>query len=115
MFGELSSDGQLNGTTPVTIVAAPGTGVRRIVKTIHIQNSDTDALNLVLWVRNGASDRILFDGILYRYDTLQVGDSGEIIILDSTDKSIMAKTTTPAASQDLYFVAAYADASGCEY
>ena len=41
-FTEGSTPTNLNGTTPVTILAAPASGVRRIVKSVCIYNPDTD-------------------------------------------------------------------------
>ena len=47
-FTEGASDGTLNGTTAVTIVAAPAASTRRVIKTIIIENTDTAAVALTV-------------------------------------------------------------------
>ena len=42
-FTEGSSDGALNGSTQVTLVASPTSSTRRLIKTIYIANIDTVA------------------------------------------------------------------------
>ena len=40
-FTEGASDGVLNGTSSVTLVAAPASSTRRVIKNITIENRDT--------------------------------------------------------------------------
>lgn len=47
-FIEGSNDGVMNGTTPVTIVAAPAASTRRVIKSITIMNRDTVAVVITL-------------------------------------------------------------------
>ena len=47
-FTEGSSDGALNGTSAVTVVAAPASSTRRLIKTIYISNLDTVANTIIV-------------------------------------------------------------------
>lgn len=68
IFTEGSTDGALTGTTPVTVVAAPASGVRRVIKEITIYNRDTAAVTITINLDNGGTLRQLTKV------TLQVGD-----------------------------------------
>jgi len=58
-FTEGSNDGTLNGTTPVTLVASPGTSTQRIIKAITIQNRDTASVTItVRYVSSGGTRQI---------------------------------------------------------
>ena len=68
-FTEGSTDGALNGTSQVTLVAAPAASTRRLVKTINIQNKDTAAVTLTITYNNNATLKNIAKV------TLQVGDT----------------------------------------
>lgn len=68
-FTEASGDGTLNGTTDVTVVAAPASGYRRVVKTISIQNRDTAPVTLTIKYDNSGTQRTI------ARVTLQAGDT----------------------------------------
>jgi hypothetical protein len=68
-FVEKSSDGVLNGTSPVTLVAAPTAGVRRVIKTITIQNRDTAPVTIAVNFDNNSNLRKIAN------ITLQVNDT----------------------------------------
>ena len=68
-FVEGSSDGALNGTTAVTVVAAPAASTRRIIKTIYVENKDTAAITITITYLNSATSRTIVRV------TLQVGDT----------------------------------------
>jgi hypothetical protein len=68
-FVEGSSDGALNGTTAVTVVAAPAASTRRIIKTIYVENKDTAAITITITYLNSATSRTIVKV------TLQVGDT----------------------------------------
>lgn len=59
VWTEASSDGVLNGTTPVTIIAAPAASTRRIINEITIQNRDTAAVTVTVSLVSGANTRRL--------------------------------------------------------
>lgn len=68
-FTEGSTDGALNGTNSVTLVAAPGASTRRAIKTITIQNRDTAAVTVTVSYNNNGTLRTIAKV------TLQVGDT----------------------------------------
>lgn len=51
---EGASDGALNGTSLVTIVAAPGASTRRVIKWITIQNKDTAPVTITIAYANSS-------------------------------------------------------------
>ena len=68
-FTEGASDGVLNGTSAVTVVAAPAASTRRIINTITVENNDTAAVTITVGYLNTASTRVIAKV------TLQVGDT----------------------------------------
>jgi hypothetical protein len=68
-FTEGASDGALNGTSAVTLVAAPASSTRRVVKTITIENKDTAAVTLTISYNNNSTLRTIAKV------TLNVGDT----------------------------------------
>ena len=85
VFTEGSSDGALNGTNSVTLVAAPASSTRRLVKTIYISNIDTAAVTLTISYNDNATLRQIVKV------TLQVGDTWSTD--GTTDNSGSLKTT----------------------
>ena len=103
-----ANDGTLNGTSEVTVVAAPGAGVMRTVRNINVYNADNAAITLYLKYVHGASKRTLAKV------TVGVGETfiyEEALILDDTDKSIIALLGGAKSSTDPDFMTAYADYS----
>ena len=92
--------GTTNGTTDVTMLAAPTE--RYEVKSIRITNRDTIAHNIYVSLRTGAStDRRIYSPFeLPANETLSIG--GSELYLD-TDYSLIAKTgeVTSATESDL--------------
>jgi len=68
-FTEGATDGALNGTSSVTLVAAPASSTRRAIKTITIQNRDTAAVTITVSYDNNSTLRTIAKV------TLQVGDT----------------------------------------
>jgi hypothetical protein len=68
-FTEGASDGALNGTSSVTLVAAPGASTRRVIKNITIENKDTAAVTLTISYNNNSTLRVIAKV------TLNVGDT----------------------------------------
>ena len=68
-FTEGATDGALNGTSSVTLVAAPAASTRRTIKAITIENRDTAAVTLTISYNNNATLRTIAKV------TLQVGDT----------------------------------------
>lgn len=107
---EASTDGTLNSTTEVTLVSAPGSGVRRVVKNITIQNRDTAAVTLTLRYVSAGGTRQLWKGTLQVGDTLVCGEE-DLYVLDTTGKSIKAVLAGAVATTQPDYVACYADIS----
>jgi len=68
-FTEGSTDGALNGTSSVTLVAAPASSTRRVVKNITIYNKDTAAVTITVSFNNNSTLRNIVKV------TLAVGDT----------------------------------------
>lgn len=68
-FTEGSTDGALNGTSSVTLVAAPASSTRRVVKNITIYNKDTAAVTITVSFNNNSTLRNIAKV------TLAVGDT----------------------------------------
>jgi len=68
-FTEGANDGALNGTSAVTLVAAPSAATRRVIKSITIENKDTAAVTLTISYNNNSTLRTIAKV------TLNVGDT----------------------------------------
>lgn len=68
-FTEGANDGALNGTSSVTLVAAPASSTRRVVKNITIENKDTANVTLTISYNNNSTLRTIAKV------TLNVGDT----------------------------------------
>ena len=68
-FTEGASDGALNGTNSVTLVAAPASSTRRVIKSITIENKDTAAVTITVSYNNNSTLRTIATV------TLNVGDT----------------------------------------
>ena len=68
-FVDGSSDGALNGTTQVTLVASPAASTRRLIKSIFIENKDTASVTLTITLNNNGTLRNIAKV------TLSVGDT----------------------------------------
>jgi len=76
------NDGTSNNTTPVSLAAAPGSGVQRIIKFISITNKDTVAATVTISYNNNSTLRTLFKAA-----SLSVGD--QLIYTDTYGFSIL--------------------------
>ncbi len=68
-FTEGASDAALNGTTPVTLVAAPAAATRRVIKNITIANIDTAPVTITLSYNDNATLRTVVKVTLAVNDT----------------------------------------------
>lgn len=68
-FANGSSDGALNGTSVVTLVSAPSSGYQRAIKYISIENRDTTAKTITVYLDNNGTQRNI------AVVTLNVGDT----------------------------------------
>lgn len=69
VFTEGATDGALNGASSVTLVAAPASSTRRVIKNVTIQNRDTAAVTLTISYNNNSTLRQVAKV------TLNVGDT----------------------------------------
>ena len=68
-FTEAANDGALSGASDITVVAAPSSGYRRIIKKIFIENKDTAAVTITVKYDNNGTQRNIVKV------TLNVGDT----------------------------------------
>ena len=68
-FTEGSSDGALNGSTQVTLVASPASSTRRLIKTIYIANIDTVANTITVTYNDNGTLRTIAKVTLNINDT----------------------------------------------
>jgi hypothetical protein len=68
-FIEAASDGALTGASDATVVSAPASGYRRVIKKIFIENKDTAAVTITVKYDNNGTQRNIVKV------TLQVGDT----------------------------------------
>lgn len=68
-FAEGASDGALTGATDATVVSAPASGYRRIIKKIFIENKDTAPVTITVKYDNNGTQRNIVNV------TLAVGDT----------------------------------------
>lgn len=107
-FLEAGAETDLNGTTAVTVVAAPSAATRRLVRSVHFSNVDTAAVTVILYKKKTGTAREL------ARETLQVGEYwtfDKLTVLDDTDELLEAKLTGAAATTNPTVDAAYADAT----
>lgn len=107
-FLEGSNDGVISDS-PSDVVSAPDAGLRRIVKTMIIFNADSAAVELNICFNNNGTNRFLWKGPLDVGETYEFGATGEIIVLDSPLKKIIAFITNPATTVGPDFTTSYAD------
>lgn len=110
IISSMESDGVTNGTTPVTIVAAPATATTRKLNFLSLPNIDTAPVTVTIQVRNGADVRIVYKGTLavgsnlYYMDTMGFSvrtgavtgagtTGGAVAIADGADPNLKAGVT----------------------
>lgn len=105
------SEGTSNGTTDVTVVAAPGASEQRIVRTVAVHNTDTVAATVTIKKAKGGSEYIIAKDTLAVGETLFFGGTGESIILDATDETVEIVLAGAVTTNQLDYTAAYATQS----
>ena len=85
-----SQDGTLSDTSEVTLVPAPLSGQNN-VRTVIIANINSDYVTVRIQLANGAARRNIWVGTLSPGDTWSFGESGDVLVLDSPSKSMIAK------------------------
>lgn len=67
---EISSDGEFNSTTLVTLVTAPVVDKRRVVKELTVYNGDSIEHTVTLYLDNNGTQRIIWKGAVTAGGTL---------------------------------------------
>jgi cytochrome c oxidase assembly protein Cox11 len=105
-----SNHGTLDGTTPVTLVAAPSSGTTRIVLSIRIVNKDTVAHNIRVRKAVGGTDYEFSNALALDVDEEHVPvDREQAVFLTATNQSITAVMGEAVTSVNPHFVASYID------
>ena len=95
-----------NGTTPVTLVSAPGERTQRIIKKMLFHNTDTASVVVtVKHVRSGGSSFLLMEKTI-------VADADEVlenIVLDATTDTITVELGGAVSTTEISATAHYAD------
>ncbi len=95
-----------NGTTPVTVVAAPGERTQRIVKRLIINNKDSGAVvATVKHVTSGGSSFTIASQSIASLANLELTD----LILDKTTQSITVVLSGAVAATEPDCTAHFAD------
>lgn len=102
-----NSNGTLNGTTEVDVVAAPAASTQRMVRNITFFNRDASSVEITLkyddnGVKRHLDKQSVAAGQAWKYEVLQVLD-------DTNDKLTAVLTAAPTTQPD--FVANWADKS----
>jgi len=99
----IGNEGPLNGTTAVTLLAAPGSGLQRIVPAngVSVYNADTVAHD-VFFQKNKNSTITVF----WKEASVAAGSHVVLpkkVVLDATDESLEAKTDAGATTTEPTF------------
>lgn len=103
-FGD--NDGVTTGTTPVTVVAAPTSGVRRIIKSITVKNRDSADRIVTLRKVSAGGTRQLISVTLDPGDQLFYDES---TVLNATTDSVTIVTDAAAATQESDWTSSWSD------
>ena len=87
LVGSHSYDGATNSTTAVTILAAPGANLTRVIKKFSIYNADTAAVLLWIQLNNNATLREIIKVTMAVGDTLAYTENGEWKLTDSSGQT----------------------------
>ena len=106
VFTEGQKDGTLNGTTAVTVVAAPGASTRRVIKEVIVYNDDDAEITLTFRLNNNGSYRNLSTKTLTPGDTWRwtdgplgaKGDKGSSGTSGTSGSSGSSGTSGPSGS-----------------
>lgn len=101
-----NSNGALNGTTAVDVVAAPAASTQRMVSKVRFYNEDSASVTITLRYNDNATTRTL------QKFTLAAGESAvfeEVEVLDATTKKLQALMSGAAATTNPSYSASWAD------
>lgn len=90
-FTEKGNEGKITSNSETTIVPAPTSGVRRIVKTINLYNSGTTTQTIRVYLANGATRIFLTTVVLAANNTWSLDDVGTFVSTSSISTSTVYK------------------------
>ena len=99
--------GTTNGTSDVTMLAAPGQGQIRRVQWINVHNNDSGNLTYQIDYLNGASRFRLKTELLATKANAEYPSEGPGIVLDETDTSLVITLTGAAAADEPDWILSY--------
>lgn len=99
----LSVNGVLNGVTEVELVSAPSSGTKRVVFT-NISNVDSAAVVLNFYLKDGSNYRRIWKGGLLSDVSFCYGRGNEVVVLDTSSKSLVAWLGAAVASSQPEFI-----------
>lgn len=107
-FIESGFEANLSGTTPLEVAPAPGTGVRRLVRSVHVCNVDSASATIIIGKKKASTTyelarKTLAAGADWTFDKLTV--------LDATDESITVRTSAAVTTTNPTVDVAFADVS----
>lgn len=105
-FLEGSAFGTSNSTTAVTVIAAPASGKRRLIRSLSIHNNDTVSATVTIQINNSGTKYILHKEAL---------DSGKqllydrVMVLAATTESLEIVLGGAITTNQLDYFAVYAE------
>jgi hypothetical protein len=108
-FAEGGNEGAFNSTTEVTILASPGSGVRRVIRDITVANRDTVSATII--IRKYKAAAIVFE-VQATLETKEYWQIEKIMVLDATDEEVKGVLSGAITTTQPSFDVAYADNSG---
>lgn len=108
-FTEANNHGTSNGTTPVTLVAAPASSTIRAVTGFTVYNKDTVSATITVNLTDTGTDRIVYKSALAAGDQLFWGRDDSPIYLNDTNTSLTFFLGGAVTTNELEFTAHYAD------
>lgn len=101
-----NSNGALNGTTAVDVVAAPAASTQRMVRKVRFFNVDTASVTVTLRYNDNGTTRTLQKFVL---GVDEAGVYEEVEVLDATTRKLQAVMSAAAATTNPVYSAAWAD------
>ena len=95
---EMSNDGEFNSTTTITIVSAPVSGKKRVVKEITVYNGDSIDHTVTLYLDNNGTQRIIWRGVVTASGTLLLSQ------LTSMAAGAAGEGLSPGGLEGEYFI-----------
>lgn len=98
------TQGSLNGVTAVTVAAAPGAGVTRVVRFLSVHNKDTTDVVVTLYKTVSGTDYIIDKqpGLAADQTWRPIRDKDVFVIKGTTESLRVVMSGAPATTQPQY-------------